>query len=155
MVQQIRVRIKGRFVKPLMIDNIYEIVDYDDKIGQVKLRLLKDPNGILIRKNNTFGVAQKMIRATLLDKLYQLMPQKEEYAMRESMANDKVSKIVIKYSILDLGDGQIECLPQSMIPEGLSMHHYDIKFNKNERRIESVNHNQYGPVEFESQLLDD
>lgn len=57
MVQQIRVRIKGRFVKPLMIENIYEIVDYDDKIGQVKLRLLKDPNGILICKNNTFGVS--------------------------------------------------------------------------------------------------
>lgn len=57
MVQQIRVRIKGRFVKPLKIDNIYEIVDYDDKIGQVKLRLLKDPNGILICKNNTFGVS--------------------------------------------------------------------------------------------------
>lgn len=52
-----------------------------------------------------------MIRATLLDRLYQLMAQKEEYAVRESIANDKVSKIVIKYSILELGDGEIECLP--------------------------------------------
>ena len=73
---------KNRFVKPVMINTIYEIKDYDERSGQVQLRLLKDNKGILLQKDNTYGVSTKTIRATLLDKHYTLIPQKEENELR-------------------------------------------------------------------------
>ena len=76
-----------------MINTIYEIEDYDESVGQVRLRLLKDPNGILISTTNTYGIVKKMIRATLLDLHYQIVPQKEEYEIREQLQTDKNNKV--------------------------------------------------------------
>jgi len=48
-VQKIRVRVKGRLVRPMMAESfIFEISDYDEARGEVKLRRLFDPNGILL-----------------------------------------------------------------------------------------------------------
>ena len=46
-------------------------------------------------------------------------------------------------------DGELQCLPMEIIPKGLSMQDYELKFNKNERRINEVNHREFGPVEFD------
>ena len=137
-----------------MINTIYEIEDYDESVGQVRLRLLKDSNGILISKTNTYGIVKKMIRATLLDLHYQIVPQKEENEIREQLQTDKNNKVQIKFTVMDLGD-DIECIPQQMLPENISMQEYEIKFNKSERRIENVISKKFGPVEFVSQQIDD
>ena len=48
----------------------------------MKLCLLFDPNGIMIRKDNVNGMSRKEIRGTMLDKHYFILPQDEEYAIR-------------------------------------------------------------------------
>ena len=88
-----------------MINTIYEIEDYDESVGQVRLRLLKDPNGILISTTNTYGIVKKMIRATLLDLHYQIVPQKEEYEIREQLQTDK--KIQCKNCDKDFESAQV------------------------------------------------
>ena len=42
-----------------------------------------------------------------------------------------------------------------MLPEGLPMNEYDIKFSKQEHRIYEIRHWEFGPVEFEGQLIDE
>ena len=67
----------------MMVENtIYEISDYNQDRGTVRLRLLFDPNGILIDKSNTYNKVLKEIRGTTLDKHYFILPQEEEYNIR-------------------------------------------------------------------------
>lgn len=74
-VQKIRVRVKGRLVRPMMTETtLYEICDYDEKLGEVKLRRLFDQNGILLRKDNTNGTVRKSIRGVWLGKHYLILP---------------------------------------------------------------------------------
>ena len=82
-VQNIRVRVKGRLLRS-MIDNItlYEIKDYDERAGSVLLRLVFDPNGILIAQTNTNGNVIKNISGRWLEKHFFILPQDEEYEMR-------------------------------------------------------------------------
>ena len=39
-------------------------------------------------------------------------------------------------------------MTQQILPESLNVSEYEIKFNKNERRINEVNHKEYEPVMF-------
>ena len=56
MVYKIRVRVKGRLVRPTMVNQvIYEISDYNEETGQLELRRMFDPNGILLAKTNTLN----------------------------------------------------------------------------------------------------
>ena len=90
---------------------IYEISDYDDHQGQVKLRLLFDPNGILIAKNNTYGKVRKSIRGTWLDKHYFILPQEEELDVRQRSLKSEDCKLIVKYQVTDI-EGEPTCLTQ-------------------------------------------
>ena len=110
--QKIRVRVKGRLVRPLHSqETIYEISDYDEKLGNIKLRLLFDPSGILIKKTNTREKVRRSIRGTWLDKHYIILEQEEELHVRQRMLNSHECKLVVKYQVMDL-DGEPQCLTQ-------------------------------------------
>ena len=61
------------------------------------------------------------------------------------MLNSVNCKLIIKYQVMDI-DGEAQCLTQQIMPEGLRIQEYEIKFNKNEKRINEVNHREYGAV---------
>ena len=56
--------------------------------------------------------------------------------------------------MVDLGD-QVECLPMEIYPKRLSLSDYEIKFNANSKKIESVLNKKFGLVEFKSIELGD
>ena len=150
-IQKIRVRVKGRLVRPLHSqDIIYEICDYDESRGTIKLRLIFDQNGIMIQKTNTRENVRRSIRGTWLEKHYKILEQEEELDIRLKMLNSQEHKIFIKYQVMDV-EGEPQCLPMQMTPEGLPMLDYEIKFDKNARKIGQIINKQYGPVEFEEQ----
>ena len=150
-VQKIRVRVKGRLVRPLHSEDIvYEICDYDENRGNIKLRLLFDQNGIMIKKTNTREKVRRSIRGTWLDKHYIILEQEEELNIRQRMLNSHEHKLFIKYQVMDV-EGDPQCLPMQMTPEGLPMLDYEIKFDKNSRQINEIINKVYGPVEFEGQ----
>ena len=71
-MHKIRVRVKGRLLCPMMTENvIFEISNYDETRGEVSLRRLFDPSGILLTKANTSG--NKMIRGSWLEKHYLIL----------------------------------------------------------------------------------
>ena len=153
-VQNIRVRVKGRLLRS-MIDNItlYEIKDYDERAGSVLLRLVFDPNGILIAQTNTNGNVIKNISGRWLEKHFFILPQDEEYEMRQRILAHEDCRIVVKYQVID-SEGEPLCLTNQILPEGLDMNQYEIKFEKSERRINDVIHKQYGCVQFDGQKID-
>lgn len=110
--QKIRVRVKGRLVRPMMAEaTIYEIFDFDEKQGTVILRRLFDQNGILLRKDNTQAKVRKSIRGVWLEKHYLIMAQEEEYAIRQKLLSNTECKIVVKYQVMDI-DGEPTALTQ-------------------------------------------
>ena len=94
-----------------------------------------------------------MIRGSMLEKHYLILSQEEEYSVRQQILNSKERKIIVKYQVMDF-DGEPTALTQQVLPEGLNMQEYELKFNKNERRINEVLNKTFGPVEFEGQQLD-
>ena len=77
----------------------------------MKLRLLFDPNGILIAKNSTWDKVRKSIRGTWLDKHYFILSQADELDVRQRTLNSHDCKLVVKYQVVDV-DGELQCLPQ-------------------------------------------
>ena len=101
LAMQIRVRVKGRLVRPLMAeDKVYEICDYNERTGQIQLRLMFDPNGILIAKDNTNRLVRKDIRALWLEKHYFILSQDDEYHVRQNILKNKDCKLIIKYQVI-------------------------------------------------------
>lgn len=112
LVQKIRVRVKCRLVRPIHSQQtIYEISDYDEQLGQVKLRLLFDPSGILIKKDNMWEKVRRSIRGTWLDKHYLILPQDEELDVRQRILSKQDCKLKVKYQVMDI-DGEAQCLTQ-------------------------------------------
>lgn len=110
MVQKIRVRVKGRLVIPKVAESlVYEIRDYNEQTAQVALRLLFDPNGILLSKNNSYSKATKNVRATMIEKHYKILPQDEEYDLRQQMLSNPRNKFIVKYQVIDC-EGEPLCL---------------------------------------------
>ena len=98
LVQKIRVRVKGRLVRSnLAMEALYEIRDYKEQTGQVELRLMFDPNGILIAKDNSYGRVVKSIVGRWLDKHYFILPQAEEYEVRQRVLSGQDCKLIVKY----------------------------------------------------------
>ena len=81
----------------------------------MRLQLLFDPNGILIEKSNTYNKVVKEIRGTTLDKHYFILPQEEEYAIRQRMLSNENCKLTVKYQVMDI-DGQPQCMTQQVLP---------------------------------------
>ena len=101
LVVQIRVRVKGRLVRPMMAeDKVYEICDYNEGTGQISIRLMFDPNGILIAKDNTNSLSRKEIRALWLEKHYLILNQEDEYQVRQNILKNKDCKLIIKYQVI-------------------------------------------------------
>jgi len=130
-------------------DKIYEICDYNERTGQIKLRLMFDPNGILIAKDNTNRLARKDIRALWLEKHYLILPQDDEYQIRQNILKNKDCKLIIKYQVIQ-SEGEPLCLTNQILPEGLDMSKYDLGFNKNDSTFNKVVHKEYGPVVYEA-----
>mmetsp|Transcript_21412 Transcript_21412/g.25124 ORF Transcript_21412/g.25124 Transcript_21412/m.25124 type:complete len:214 (-) Transcript_21412:806-1447(-) len=112
-----------------------------------------DPNGILIAKNNSNGRVIKSIAGRWLDKHYFILPQAEEYEVRQRILSGTDCKLIVKYQVID-SEGEPLCLTNQVLPEGLNLNQYDFKFNKNERRINEVVNKEYGPVVFDGQQID-
>lgn len=74
--------------------------------------------------------------------------------IRKNILDEKECKFTIKYQVVDLGD-QVECLPMEIYPKRLSLNDYEIKFNANSKKIESVVNKKFGKVEFKSIELGD
>lgn len=75
----------------------------------MKLRLLFDPNGILLRRENMWEKVRRSIRGTWLDKHYLILPQDEELDVRKRILNSKDCKLIVKYQVMDI-DGDAQCL---------------------------------------------
>ena len=104
LVQKIRVRVKGRLVRSnLAFETLYEISDYNANTGQIMLRLMFDPNGILIAKNNTSGRVRRSIAGRWLDKHYFILPQAEEYEVRQRILSGQECKLIVKYQVINSG----------------------------------------------------
>ena len=104
LVQKIRVRVKGRLVRSnLAFETLYEITDYNANTGQIMLRLMFDPNGILIAKNNTNGRVRRNIAGRWLDKHYFILPQAEEYEVRQRILSGQECKLIVKYQVINSG----------------------------------------------------
>ena len=71
--------------------------DFNDKDGMIRLRRLFDPKGLLLHKNNTRAAVCRTIRGSALEKHYTFLEQAEEYAMRQSILNNKDCKLILKY----------------------------------------------------------
>ena len=78
-----------------------------------------------------------------------MLSQIEEMQVRRDILDEKECKFIIKYQILDI-EGQVECLPMEIGPKRLSLHDYEIKFNANSKKIESIVNKNYGLVEFKA-----
>ena len=70
------------------------------------------------------------------------------------MLNNEHCKLIVKYQVMDI-DGQPQCMTQQVLPEGLRMQEYELKFNPSERRIYTVIHREYGPVQFVANKIDE
>ena len=104
LVQKIRVRVKGRLVRSnLAFETLYEIKDYNERTGQIMLRLMFDPNGILIAKHNTYGRVLRNIAGRWLDKHYFILPQAEEYEVRQRILSGQECKLIVKYQVISSG----------------------------------------------------
>ena len=44
------------------------------------------------------------------------------------MLNNEQCKLIVKYQVMDI-DGQPQCMTQQVLPEGLRMQEYELKFN--------------------------
>ena len=58
----------------LAYDSLYEVRDYNANSGLIELRLMFDPNGILLQKDNNNGRVLKNISGRWLEKHFCIVP---------------------------------------------------------------------------------
>ena len=91
--QKVQVMFKGRMIcASFLKDIIYEVEKYDQKTGCLVVHRVFDQNGILLMKSN---VVKKNLKLKVVDRLYTLLSQDEEYEIRKAMFSNKDNKVTI------------------------------------------------------------
>ena len=142
---KIEVLFKGRLVVANKLrDIIYEVEKYDASKGSLVLHRLFDDKGLIFEKSN---VVRKELKLKVVHMLYSILPQEEELSIRQQMfsANDRT--LNIKYQVIES-----ECFPMQIKPEGVNITEYEIKFNRDTRRITHIYNKSYhyAPIKFEA-----
>ena len=97
MVNKIKISLVGRLVRQNTIkDLLYEVQSFDPDSCNVILRRLFDQNMIQFSRNNHVpNSIFKHLKGSVLQRLYEVVPNEEEYDIRKKLLPD--SKLVIKF----------------------------------------------------------
>lgn len=93
----------------------------------------------MLDHNQPATINQKAVTEDKFFTNYHLYAKQEEESFKATLQTSKDHIFTIKYQTMYLDDER-ECLPMEILPVGLSMNDYDIRYDKNQDRITEIRH---------------
>ena len=114
-----------------------------------------DSNKILLDDKRTTNIVS--VNENSLFSSYQFYHPIDEAALKHSILHSKDHQFIIKYQVFPISDDDetlVECLPVEILPMGLSLQDYDIRFDQAEQRVKEIRNRKLGLVKFNSYRID-
>ena len=128
----------------------------NDIANELILRRVFDSNNILLDDQRTTNLVTANENSLFTS--FQFYHTIDEAALKHSILHSKEHQFIIKYQVFPISDDDpslVECLPIEILPAGLSIGDYDIRFDQSAQRVKEIVNKRLGLVKFNSYRIDE